>query len=168
VEEPILILNGIGEASGTEAYPVNNVCFPSVVNDGYAPDGYNLCCVTVLGDAMKLYDGRPNELDSAVRRQLGTWFREDRSAILNDWNLKKIYFIPNAQPGQFNGPTPANVNGGRPSNTFRGKELPPGLFVCGDHMATATLNGALESGSGAGLAAGKHAAKVSNAGVATA
>ena len=163
VEEPILILNGIGEASGTEEYPVNNVCFPSVVNDGYAPEGYNLCCVTVLGNAMKLYEGRPHELDSAVRRQLGAWFRDERSAILDEWKLKKIYFIPNAQPGQLGGPFPANVNGGRPSNTFRGKELPPGIFVCGDHMATATFNGALESGAGAGQVAGKYAAKVSSA-----
>jgi len=159
VEEPILILNGIGDAAGTKEYPVNNVCFPSVVNDGYAPPGYNLCSVTVLGTAMKLFEGQPKELDAAVRRQLGTWFREERSAILNEWQLKKIYFIPNAQPAQLNGPSPANVNGGRPSNTFRGKELPAGLFVCGDHMATATLNGALESGAGAGQAAGKYAMK---------
>lgn len=158
VEEPILILNGIGEASGSRDYPVNNVCFPSVVNEGYAPEGYNLCSVTVLTDAMKLYEGKPDELDTAVRRQLGTWFREQRSAILNEWELKKIYFIPNAQPSQYKGPFPASVNGGRPSNTFRGKDLPSGLFVCGDHMATATLNGALESGAAAGQDAGKFAA----------
>ena len=64
--------------------------------------------------------------------------------------------IPKAQPSQYKGPFPASVNGGRPCNTFRGKELPPGLYVCGDHMATATLNGAVESG----VNAGKEAAKV--------
>jgi phytoene dehydrogenase-like protein len=93
VEEPILILNGCGDASGTWDYPVNNVCFPSVVNEGYAPEGYNLCSVTVLGDAMKFYEGKPDELDTAVRRQLGSWFREQRSEILSDWDLKKIYFV---------------------------------------------------------------------------
>ena len=36
------------------------------------------------------------------------------------------------------------------STTFYGKELPNGLYVCGDHMATATLNGAVESGVSAG------------------
>lgn len=66
--------------------------------------------------------------------------------------------IPNAQPAQYKGPFPASVNGGRPSNTFRNKELPTGIFVCGDHMATATLNGALESGVNAGKAAAKVAA----------
>ncbi len=93
VEEPILILNGIGEASGSRENPVNNVCFPSVVNDGYAPDGYNLCSVTVLAEAMKMYDGKADALDDAVRRQLGTWFREQRSQILDEWELKKIYYV---------------------------------------------------------------------------
>ena len=67
--------------------------------------------------------------------------------------------IPNAQPSQLKGPFPANVNPRRPSNTFRGKELPAGILVCGDHMATATLNGALESGAAAGQEAAKVAAK---------
>jgi phytoene dehydrogenase-like protein len=93
VEEPILILNGIVDAAGTKDYPVNNVCFPSVVNEGYAPEGYSLCSVTVLKDAMELYEGKPDELDSAVRRQLGTWFRDQRSEIMDDWELKKIYFV---------------------------------------------------------------------------
>jgi phytoene dehydrogenase-like protein len=39
VEEPILVLNGVTE----DNEPVNNVCFPSMVNEGYAPEGYNLC-----------------------------------------------------------------------------------------------------------------------------
>ncbi len=67
--------------------------------------------------------------------------------------------IPKAQPSQYKGPFPASVNGGRPCNTFRGKELPMGLYVCGDHMATATLNGAVESG----VNAGQEAVKISSA-----
>ena len=64
--------------------------------------------------------------------------------------------IPKAQPSQYKGPSPASINGGRPSNQYRGKDLPTGLLVCGDHMATATLNGAVESG----VSAGKEAAKL--------
>jgi phytoene dehydrogenase-like protein len=93
VEDPILILNGYGEESGDEKHPVNNVCFPSVVNKGYAPEGYNLCSVTVLGPAMEAFKNKPDELDQAVRRQLGTWFRESRSEILEEWELKKIFFV---------------------------------------------------------------------------
>ncbi|KAL7560721.1 hypothetical protein ACA910_020998 [Epithemia clementina (nom. ined.)] len=154
VKDPILILNGMGGSDrGSATNPVNNVCFPSSVASGYAPPGYSLCSVTVLKDAMDQYQGKDAELDSAVRKQLGTWFPAYQEAIQNTWELKAIYRIPNAQPGQYKGPFPANVHGGRPSNTYRNKELPAGLFVCGDHMSTATLNGALESGVAAGTAA---------------
>ena len=83
-------------------------------------------------------------------------------AILHKWKLERIYNIPNAQPGQFQGPQPANQNGGRPTNVYRGKVLPAGVYVCGDHMATATLNGALESGINAGRDAVKMLSAVKN------
>ena len=157
VTEPILILNGIGEDRGTKIFPVNNVCFPSAVSKGYAPEGKGLCSVTVLKDAMDYFEGRDDELDRTVRTQLGTWFPDYKDDIKDKWELKKIYRIKNAQPSQLRGPFPANINGGRDCNSFRGKSLPKGMFVCGDHMATATLNGALESGVNAGKAAGKAA-----------
>mmetsp|Transcript_2896 Transcript_2896/g.6825 ORF Transcript_2896/g.6825 Transcript_2896/m.6825 type:complete len:580 (+) Transcript_2896:66-1805(+) len=147
VEEPILVLNGMKDANDD---PVNNICFPSVVNDGYAPDGYNLCSVTILSDVMDRYMDKPDALDKAVRRQLGTWFPDQQSDILDKWDLKQIFYIPKAQPAQFDGPLPASVNGSRSSTVFYGKELPNGFHVCGDHMATATLNGAVESGVSAG------------------
>ena len=157
VEEPVLILNGIGAERGTPAYPVNNACFPSQVCSSYAPSGYGLCSATILKDAVEYYEDREADLDKAVRAQLATWFPDHRTAILNDWELKAIYDIENAQPGQLLGPAPANVFGGRRTNFFRGKELPKGMFVCGDHVATATLNGALESGVNAGQDAIKAA-----------
>lgn len=151
VQEPILILSGLGKERGTKGKFINNVCFPSVVNPSYAPAGKSLCSVTVLKTAMEVYEGREADLDASVRRQLGDWF--PNCNIQDDWNLQRIYSIPNAQPSQFQGPMPANVNGGRDCTTFRGTALPSGLYVCGDHMATATLNGALESGVKAGAAA---------------
>jgi hypothetical protein len=60
--------------------------------------------------------------------------------------LEKIYDIKNAQPAQYFGPQPANFHGGRDPSQLQGKQLPEGLYVCGDYMATATLNGAIESG----------------------
>jgi phytoene dehydrogenase-like protein len=156
VEEPILILNGIGADRGNEKYPVNNVCFPSVVSPSYAPPGIGLCSVTILEGAMTLYEGRDGDLDAAVRNQLGTWFPDHKEAIRNQWKLERIYRIPHAQPTQLAGPLPANANGGRPCNIYRYARLPEGLFVCGDHVATATLNGALESGVNAGKAAAAY------------
>lgn len=93
VEEPILVLNGIGIEAGTEDYPVNNICFPSVVNKGYAPDGYSLCSVTVLSKAMETYKDRPDDLDDAVRRQLTTWFPDIKNDILDEWEIKKIFYV---------------------------------------------------------------------------
>lgn len=154
IAEPILILNG-AERSPQLDYPVNNVCFPSAVNKGYAPNGCNLCSVTILEPTLKAYEGREDELDLNVREHLKTWFPKYASDIETKWEMKGMYKIPNAQPGQLKGPLPANVNGGRDCSAYRGKNLPKGLFLCGDHMATATLNGALESG----INAGKEAAK---------
>ncbi len=90
VEEPILVLNGMKDANDD---PVNNICFPSVVNDGYAPDGYNLCSVTILSDVMDRYMDKPDALDKAVRRQLGTWFPDQQSDILDKWDLKQIFYV---------------------------------------------------------------------------
>lgn len=165
VTDPILILSGLGQDRGTEANPINNVCFPSVVNEGYAPEGCNLCSVTILKPAMEVYKGREKELDEAVRKQLQSWFPTASTDIQNMWELKGIYSIPNAQPAQFGGPNPANVNGGRECTQYRGKKLPEGLTVCGDHMATATLNGALESGFNAGMVAAKVAKQNKGVGV---
>jgi phytoene dehydrogenase-like protein len=155
VTDPILILNGIGAERGTRFYPVNNCCFPSVVQPSYAPNGYNLCSVTLLQNAVEYYEDMEGALDDVVRRQLVTWFPDAREAILHEWELKGIYDIANAQPSQYGGPWPAQVHGGRECNVYRGKTLPPGLLLCGDHVATATLNGAMESGKNAGLAASR-------------
>jgi protoporphyrinogen oxidase len=157
VADPILILNGMGsEFRGTVEDPVNNICFPSAVSDGYAPSGSSVCSVTVLKRALEFYEGKDAELDRAVRKQLSSWFPSVATDIATKWTLRKIYRIPVAQPSQLYGPAPASVHGGRVCSQFRGKKLPHGLFVCGDHMATATLNGALESGENAGNAASKH------------
>eukprot|EP00543_Licmophora_paradoxa_P006979 CAMPEP_0202452048 /NCGR_PEP_ID=MMETSP1360-20130828/10331_1 /ASSEMBLY_ACC=CAM_ASM_000848 /TAXON_ID=515479 /ORGANISM="Licmophora paradoxa, Strain CCMP2313" /LENGTH=579 /DNA_ID=CAMNT_0049070763 /DNA_START=9 /DNA_END=1748 /DNA_ORIENTATION=+ len=158
VEEPILILSGMKELRGSEDQPINNVCFPSVVNPSYAPAGKHLCSVTILKNTMDAFKGRESELDVNVRAQLANFFPDFRQDILEKWELKRIYSIPNAQPGQYKGPFPANINGGRPCTTFRGKETPKGLLLCGDHMASATLNGALESGLNAGKQAATFAA----------
>ena len=93
VSEPILVLNGIGEEFGNPLYPVNNICFPSVVNDGYAPKGKSLCSVAVLSDVMDFYEHKEDELDLAVRQQLSTWFPDLKQDIIETWELKKIYNV---------------------------------------------------------------------------
>jgi len=163
VDEPILILNGKvekGPIHGEESKSiVNTMCFPSVVNEGYAPKGKSLCSVSISGKIMKEYEGKDEELDAVVRSELASWFEDRKTEILEKWKLRKIYYIPNAQPAQLNGPCPSNVNGGRPCTTFQGKPIPEGMVLCGDHVATASLNGALESGAKAGVVAAEIATK---------
>ena len=154
--EPILILNGEGTSfRNTRNYPINNVCFPSTVQRSYAPKGYELCSVTILESAMNQYDRDYEALDADVRRQLAIWFSDSANDIMDKsiWIQKGLYIIHDAQPSHFNESDCANVHGGRDSRMFRGEELPDGIFVCGDYMATSTFNGALESGVNAGRAA---------------
>ena len=158
VPEPILILNG-GQEKGTVARPINNMCFPSVVSPSYAPSGSQLCSVSVLGPTMDKFRNADNtidgeKLDSAVRKHLELWFPDSAYDILNNWRLLKINDIKMAQPAQYGGDSPANVYKGRALNTLNGKALDDGILVCGDHMATATLDGAFATG----VAAGKEAA----------
>ena len=142
VTEPILILNGEGIDSG----PALTVSFLENVNDSYAPQGYSLCSISIPSSYMQEYEGEHNELDLRIRRQLSEWWPDFSSQIMNEWKLEKIYNIKKAQPRQYGGPQPANVNGGRDPSEYFGQKLPHGVFVCGDHMATSTLNGAIESG----------------------
>ena len=174
VLEPILILNGEGGGGesdmiskrNTREYPINNVGFPSRLHEDHAPDGYELCCVSILENALAEHGNDVYSIDVAVRRQLGTWFPEYARDILDEagWVRKGFYVIDNAQPANYHRggevddecvPGCANVHGGRDCSTFRGISLPEGIYVCGDHMATSTLNGALESGVNAGDAAAR-------------
>ena len=149
IDEPILVLNGMGDGErGSANSPINNACFPSVVSDTYAPKGCHLCSVTVLQGTMDAFEGRHGDLDRAVRRQLAEWFPAHAEAISDPalWDLKAVQHIRGAQPAQYACPYPASANGGRAADQFRGRTLPRGVFVAGDHHATASLNGALESG----------------------
>ena len=130
IKDKILILNS-RENDG----PINTLCFPSVVNDSYAPEGYNLCSVSITESTVDKYRGRDEDLDKKVREQLAGWFEDFRDDILYSWEKKAdIYKIMDAQPNQLGGYLPANVHGGRDCTEFEGMKLPHGLFVCGDHM----------------------------------
>lgn len=121
IKEPILVLNG--EKTG----PINNLCVPSNVSSDYAPPGQALVSVTVLGTRKD-----HNALEKAVRSQLEEWFGRD----VKGWRRLRTYRIDNALPKQ-NPPT---------SFVENKNEVRPGIYVCGDHMSTGSLNGALQSG----------------------
>ena len=121
IKEPILILNG--EKTG----PINNLCVQSNISPAYAPPGQALVSVTVLGTRKD-----HNALEKAVRTQLVDWFGTD----VRTWRRLRTYRIDNALPKQ-NPPT---------SFVENKYEIRPGIYVCGDHMNTGSINGALVSG----------------------
>ena len=85
VLDPILILNGEGggrdmiSKRNTKEYPINNVCFSSRVHRDHAPDGYELCWVSILEDALEKHGNDLDSLDVAVRAQLATRFPNTRA-----------------------------------------------------------------------------------------
>lgn len=140
---------------------VNNLCFPSVVCPSYAPPGRTLASVNVLGSP-DLPEARPPpaspppivspcesrrdetlplrrqaELVAAVLAQCEGWFGEG----VRGWRFLRRYTVPYAQPAQ------APLLGDDFERRPRG--LGGGVYLCGDHTSTPTLNGALASGEAA-------------------
>ena len=123
--EPVLVLNGEGPGGG----PVNNLSVPSDVAPSYAPPGAALVSATVLG--IPFQDDAA--LEAAVRRQVRRWFGSQVDA----WRRLAVHRIPYALPAL----TPAEF-----ATPERPVRLRPGLFVCGDHRDSASIQGALASG----------------------
>lgn len=120
LDEPMLVL------SGSSRGPINNLAVMNLVAPGYAPPGENLVSVTVLG-----WPSRDDQsLVNMVRTQLKRWY----GLITQEWRLLRIYRIEHGQPVVF------------PLNWRQEPRLAPGLYVCGDHRATPSIQGALESG----------------------
>jgi phytoene dehydrogenase-like protein len=142
VVEPLLVLDG--ESRG----PVLNLCVPSVVAAGYAPEGWHLVSATVVGAAPQAGGAAlpapgatgDAELEQAIRAQMSEWFG---AAAVAEWRALRTYRIPWALFDQSPG-------------TLEPAERPvchgPGLFVCGDHVENASINGAMHAGARAGAA----------------
>ena len=121
IEEPILLLNGDGEG------PINNLCVPSQVSKHYAPPNKSLVSITVLGVHSSA------DIVEQVRSQIRAWFGPQTDS----WNHLKTYLIPYALPKQ----TPSANSEPNDSCVIR-----EGVYVCGDHCDTASINGAMASG----------------------
>lgn len=120
VEEPILVL-GAGSRG-----VVNNLAVMSAVSPAYAPPGQHLVSVSVLG-----LPSRDNEhLEFLVRTQLKRWY----GVAVDSWRLLRQYTIEHAHPVV----TPLQLH--------QPPSWAPGIFLCGDHRATPSIQGALESG----------------------
>jgi phytoene dehydrogenase-like protein len=123
LDAPLLVLNGDGVG------PINNVAVPSDVAPGYAPDDRALMAAVVVGTPPETGD----TLEQAVREQLIDWFGLEAGG----WTHLRTHHIPYALPEQ----APPFLSPPRTSVRRR-----PGLYVCGDHRRTASLNGAIAAG----------------------
>jgi len=121
--QPILVLNGDGTGL------INNLCVLSNVAPSYAQPGSSLISVTVLGSPPE----DDKTLEGAIRTQLKSWF----GLQVNSWRNLRTYRILHALPKQA---SLVLSEAARPIRIRRG------LYVCGDHRDTASIQGALVSG----------------------
>ncbi|MFG2563719.1 NAD(P)/FAD-dependent oxidoreductase [Streptomyces sp. NPDC048496] len=104
--------------------PVAHTCVMSEVDPSRAPHGRTLITSTVLGTP-------PPDLDRSVRAHLAALY----GTPTDDWELLAAHHDPEAVPAM---PPPHDLR--------RPVRLLAGLYVCGDHRDTSTVQGALFSG----------------------
>jgi glycine/D-amino acid oxidase-like deaminating enzyme len=118
VDDKLIALDGTGEG------PALNVAVMSNVAPSYAPAGRSLIAAACPGTAAA-------DLEPAVRRQLRGWW----GAQVDRWAHLRTDVIEHGQPEQR-----------PPFHPKRRVALGDGLFVCGDHRDTPSIQGALFSG----------------------
>lgn len=109
---------------GHRSGPVRNVAVMSNVAPGYAPAGRHLIAAACPGDTS-------TDLVTTATAQLNRWF----GGATTDWDLLRVDRIVHAQPNQ---EPPL-----RPRQAVR---VDDGLWVCGDHRDTGSIQGAMFSG----------------------
>ena len=117
---PILRLDG--ETAG----PAKNVVVISDVCPSYAPPGYSLVAAAVPG---------PRALDPAMPAQVAAQLAQLFGSMTSDWQLLRTDVIPHGQPLQV-----------PPFHPRQRVSMGEGIFVCGDHRDTASVQGAMFSG----------------------
>ena len=111
---------------GTITGPALNVAVMSNVSPEYAPPGQAL-----IAAACPAAEGDLSALPSAVRVQLRRWW----GAQVDEWHVLRTDTIAHGQP-----------DSQPPFAPKRSVALGDGLFVCGDHRDTPSIQGALFSG----------------------
>jgi len=115
--------------SAEETGPIDNLTVPSDVVGGYAPPGASLVYASVRQD----WPEADAVLADSVRRQAAGWFGTGPA----DWRHLRTVRVDHALPDE--SPAARRL---RPA----GGPLGAGLFLCGDHCDSASINGALASG----------------------
>lgn len=127
---PTILLDGDGDG------PARNVAVMSEVAHSYAPSGRALVAAAVPGP-----DALDPHVTARVREQLARWF----DAATADWRHLRTDVVPHGQPAQ-----------APPFHPKQPVAMGDGLFVCGDHRDTASIQGAMYSGGRAARAVLRH------------
>ena len=109
--------------------PIATLATMSDVAPSYAPPGRSLVTVSTVG----VPDEDDGALVAAVREQARAWFGDEVDA----WQPLAVQRIPYAQPRQDPGDLP---------ELARPVARAPGVWVCGDHRDTGSIQGAMVSG----------------------
>ena len=120
LREAIIALNGTGRGL------INNVCVLSDVAPSYAPPGQALISISVLS-----VPAIP-DFETQIIAELEPWFGPE----VNGWRHLRTDRIERALPEQPPVPGPLGP-------CFREID---GIFVCGDHLTSASIEGAIFSG----------------------
>ncbi len=123
IDEPVLVLDGTGQG------PVNHLCVPSGVTDGYAPPGAALISVSIIG----VHDLGDPALEATVREQMRDWF----GPSVAGWRHLRTYRIREALPQR---------SARRPEDESARYHVAPGLYACGDYLENASIDGAMVAG----------------------
>lgn len=123
VRDPVLLLNGTGMGI------VNNMFFATNVAPTYGPPGKALISVSLIGSYEGITDG---DLTAEVVRELSGWFK---GSEVESWKHIRTYRVKFAQPNQC-----------PPTNLAKDPRVGSGVYLCGDHLTSATFDGALVSG----------------------
>ncbi|WP_082526529.1 FAD-dependent oxidoreductase [Kitasatospora sp. MBT63] len=127
MDEALLLLDA---DRGTGRGGVSHSLVLSELDRSYAPGGRALIATTVLG-RQSFDPGGPAGEEPAVRRRLAELY----GTGTGDWEFLSVRHLPDAVPAM---PPPHNVR--------RPVRLLAGLYTCGDHRDTSTVQGALVSG----------------------
>lgn len=123
LDRPLLVVSAESEG------PIDNLTVPSDVAAGYAPAGGSLVNVSLRGE----WQGDDAATAEAVKRQAAGWF----GPAATRWRYLTTVHVPLALPDET-----AESRAVRPAEP----RLAPGLFICGDHCTSGSINGALVSG----------------------
>lgn len=126
MDDKLIVLDGTSGMNGTATGPALNVAVMSNVSPSYAPQGQAL-----IAAACPAADGDPSTLPDAVRAQLRRWW----GVQVDEWRVLRTDTIAHGQP-----------DSQPPFAPKKRVALGDGLFVCGDHRDTPSIQGALFSG----------------------